>query len=231
MTPAVAFTLTVSNPSTEHAIEASLLLSMPLAAQPATARIDDTGAPRTPDPAGTTPMLCKAGCDAAAACRAWSFDAAVPPAAGCALISGGVPLNVYSASVTSGIKGTWAGDSAAGTLTHDRAAVSPPLPPSPGPAPAPPPACNTAAPEAGVDIGGGVKLDTEVVAAGPAGIAACAVRLFVFFAATSTISAHFSRVFQLYRVPPHTPHTRRRTWALFRTHPCWVLIGACDPML
>ena len=132
MTPAVAFTLTVSNPSTEHAIEASLLLSMPLAAQPATARIDDTGAPRTPDPAGTTPMLCKAGCDAAAACRAWSFDAAVPPAAGCALISGGVPLNVYSASVTSGIKGTWAGDSAAGTLTHDRAAVSPPLPPSPG---------------------------------------------------------------------------------------------------
>lgn len=45
--------------------------------------------------------------------------------------------------------------------------------PVPRPRPAPQPACKTTA-EVGVDIGGGVKLDTEVVADGAAGIAACA---------------------------------------------------------
>ena len=72
MTPAVAFTLTVHNPAAT-AVDASLLLSMPLAAQPNTARVTDKA---TPDSSAKTPLACKAVCDAAVRCNAWSFAAA-----------------------------------------------------------------------------------------------------------------------------------------------------------
>ena len=76
MTPAVAFTLAAHNPSATASLEVSLLLSMPLASQPDTARVDAADAPRTcaPAKAGGSALLCKAACDSAASCSAWSYE-------------------------------------------------------------------------------------------------------------------------------------------------------------
>jgi hypothetical protein len=128
MTPAVAFTLTVHNPA-PTTVEASLLLSMPLASQPNTARMTDKG---TLDSSSKTPLACKATCDAASTCNAWSFE----PHTGCSLIAiGGVPQNVFAEGVTSGIKGLWSeGPGSETTLIHDRAVAARARPPRPSPA-------------------------------------------------------------------------------------------------
>lgn len=100
MTPAVAFTLNVHNPGTTE-VNASLLLSMPLASQPNTARMTDKG---VHNPGAKSPLACKAACDADTSCNAWSFAAKT----GCSMIAiGGVPQNIFAEGVTSGIKGIW----------------------------------------------------------------------------------------------------------------------------
>ena len=171
MTPAVAFSVTLHNPSPTVALHASLLLSLPLAAQPETDRVADAGAPRRPAPAATTAAACKAACDASAPCRAWSFTEA---AATCALIDGGVPQNVYAAGVTSGIKGRWSAAAGGATLVHDRNVSH-----APAAAAAPPPpsatdvTCTQRNWTAGVDIDRGTEIGTQVVAAGPAGLEQC----------------------------------------------------------
>ena len=82
-------------------VNASLLLSMPLASQPNTARVTDKG---VHNPGAKTPLACKAACDADTSCNAWSFAAKT----GCSLIAiGGVPQNIFAEGVTSGIKGIW----------------------------------------------------------------------------------------------------------------------------
>jgi non-lysosomal glucosylceramidase len=148
MTPAVAFTLTVSNPAATP-VDVSLLLSMPLASQPNTARMTDKG---TLHPGAQTPLACKTACDEATDCNAWSFAAQT----GCSLIAiGGVPQNVFAEGVTSGIKGIWTGEEP-GTLVHDRAVAAKSHPPGPAPAPAHNLTCATSPIVHGRDIAGSV---------------------------------------------------------------------------
>ena len=92
MTPAVAFTLAVHNPS-EKALDVSLLLSMPLASQPNTARLPGTRA--CASQGGASPLACKAACDASPSCSAWSHQQA--GTCHCELITGGVPQNIFGA--------------------------------------------------------------------------------------------------------------------------------------
>lgn len=168
MTPAVAFTLTVANPTAEP-LKVSLLLSMPLAAQPETDRIQHVaGSLRIPvnDPSITTVAACKSACDAAAACSAWVFDQAATGAK-CFMIEGGVPQNVYHAGVVSGIKGKWGVSNAQPrSLVHERTPSTakglfqPPFKAN----------CSTVSGTPNVDIGGGAILgDVSVVAEGQAG--------------------------------------------------------------
>ena len=147
MTPAVAFTLTVHNPAAT-ALNTSLLLSMPLASQPNTARVTDKG---MPDPGAKTSLACKAACDAAITCNAWSFEAET----GCSLIAiGGVPQNIFAAGVTSGIKGIWTREEP-GTLVHNRAVAAVVPPPGPTP-PSSDLTCQTSPIVHGKDIAGSV---------------------------------------------------------------------------
>jgi len=68
--------------------------------------------------------------DAAPSCSAWSIAAK----GGCALISGGVPQNLFDETTTSGVKGEWSIDATTGALVHDRAAAGD-APPAPAPGP------------------------------------------------------------------------------------------------
>ena len=172
MTPAVAFTLTVSNP-TQTALETSLLLSLPLASQPNTGRIGPAG---TCAPQGAKSSLaCKSACDGETSCSAWSFETADALGGGCAcqLISGGAPQNVFKEGTTSGIKGTWTEHSGGGTtLVHDRsaAASAPPAPPRPKLH------CNDSRVVAGFDIDGSIVGTVAQVPEGQAGFDACRLR-------------------------------------------------------
>jgi uncharacterized protein (DUF608 family) len=148
MTPAVAFTLTAHNPAATP-VDVSLLLSMPLASQPNTARATDKGMPH---PGAKSPLDCKTACDAATDCNAWSFAAQT----GCSLIAiGGVPQNIFAEGITSGIKGIWTGQEP-GTLVHDRAVAAKASPPGPAPAPAHNLTCATSPIVHGKDIAGNV---------------------------------------------------------------------------
>lgn len=157
MTPAVAFTLTVSNPDATP-LTASLLLSLPLATQPETGR---AGQPDRMVPTATTVSACKAVCDADAVCRGWIFTAATIV---CGLFDKGVPQNIYATGVSSGIKGVWSASST--SLMHSR--VGAPSPPRNGTG-----ACLAATPAVGVDIDVGTVDTIFSVAVGPPGIAEC----------------------------------------------------------
>jgi hypothetical protein len=171
MTPAVAFTLTIQNP-TPNPVNVSLLLSLPLATQPNTGRVDTAGVTRTHAPAANTTNLCKQACDSAATCKTWVLDSK----AGTCFMLDGVPQNVFSQGVVSGIKGQWGlpkGSQRTGsqrTLVHDRNSDSP----APGPAPTPASSCNNATMTADVDIRGGAILGaTSIVSAGQEGLDQC----------------------------------------------------------
>ena len=180
MTPAVAFTLVLSNPDTKNSMTASLMLSLPLAAQPATDRVASSLAPSVPAPPSRecyTATTCKAACDASVSCRAWTFTG---KGCRCSLIANAVPQNVYAADVTSGIKGVWSGSADGRTLVHDRseAAAAAAYPQSavgqpPFPSKNKTAVCLAAKPEVGIDVDNGKELKVYPVAAGDAGIAAC----------------------------------------------------------
>ena len=105
MTPAVAFTLAVENPSEIDTMDVSFLLSLPLAIQPATGRLDTIyghhDATNRSTVAATSARGCKSECDRNATCSAWTYGDSSNV---CSLISGGVPQNAYNASITSGVK-------------------------------------------------------------------------------------------------------------------------------
>lgn len=160
MTPAVAFTLTVSNP-TEAQITVGLMVALPLASQPETAR---AGAATRNHAGAASSLQCKMACDGDTMCRAWTFEEATSQ---CGFFDGGIPQNLYASGITSGIKGSWTATDH--TLQHTRA----------GPAPAPGPpnngssTCMSAPPDVGVDIDNGAELAVFPVAVGAPGIASC----------------------------------------------------------
>jgi hypothetical protein len=97
--------------------------------RPNTDRVPNKATTRSAAPAAAnTAALCKAACDGTVSCAAWSFG---ETAMQCTLISGGAPQNVFSAGVTSGIKGSWTqaatgGGKGGSTLVHKRQAASAP---------------------------------------------------------------------------------------------------------
>lgn len=120
MIPAVAFTLTVANPSTES-MTASLLLALPLAAQPETGR---AGPASRVYPGATSGQACKTACDADVKCAGWTFTSA-NAVCGFFDVDDGVPPTIHKPGWISGIKGLWNVSDAPGggaTLAHVRPA-------------------------------------------------------------------------------------------------------------
>lgn len=157
---------------------ASLMLSLPLAAQPDTDRAASPLAPRVPAPPDTTTAAaCKAACDNLTACRAWSWGQS---SLACSLITNAVPQNFYAAGVTSGIKGAWSASADGSTLVHDRSEAAAAYPPGmvrqpPFPSKNKTAQCLAAQPNVGIDIDVGTELKVYPVPAGDAGIASCHV--------------------------------------------------------
>ena len=98
MTPAVAFSLKVRNLMSTP-INASFLLTLPLAMQPETERVGSVVAATTTSDA----HACKQACDSNDACHSWAWTEANM----LCRQQNNIPLNFYSSGVVSGIKGSW----------------------------------------------------------------------------------------------------------------------------
>eukprot|EP00656_Telonema_subtile_P055540 TRINITY_DN8636_c0_g2_i1.p1 TRINITY_DN8636_c0_g2~~TRINITY_DN8636_c0_g2_i1.p1 ORF type:complete len:1042 (-),score=198.12 TRINITY_DN8636_c0_g2_i1:161-3286(-) len=155
MTPAVAFTLVAHNP-TQQPANFSLMLSLPLAIQHNTARVELASTPRVASNA-TTDLQCRDACLATAPCASWSFDQQTLQ---CSLILNGTPQNVYQSQVSSGINGKWSLND--GTLVHQRQASTPTNQ-----------SCTGAAVQNSTDINGVALGATMLVPVGQAGLDMC----------------------------------------------------------
>lgn len=103
-TPAVTFTLTVSNPSTTNSLNVSLFLSLPLPA------FNDCYG-TTSGPSNRTQTAnaaaCLHMCAASSSCNMWTWEADTQS---CTMMNG-VPLIAYRAGFTCGVSGAWQTDS------------------------------------------------------------------------------------------------------------------------
>jgi hypothetical protein len=135
--PAVTFTLAVVNAGAAP-LNASLYLALPLASVNDCAR--PSAAPLVANVSGLDAPACLAACAAAPACASWTLT---PPAgalpAQCRLARD-APLSVHAAGAACGLRGAWASDGSALTLTMPCTVASPacgdatlrPVPPDAG---------------------------------------------------------------------------------------------------